>query len=171
MARPITVKFFRSEIIRKKLEALPDDLREPVRRAVANAGDIVVERAKALAPVDKGVLRDSIRWTTIEDGKRQNLQAIRIGPSGAYLVRHKRIPDLPRWIEFGTAPSQKGKRGVRFAKGGKLKQTQAAATRTSSGTPAHPFLFPAWRQTKKKAKDMIKVAVNKALAEAAKRGG
>lgn len=168
MARPLTVKFFRSDIIKKKLEALPQAATEPVRRAMANAGDLVVSRAKSLVPVDEGVLRDSIRWEHIQDGQRINVQAISIGPSGEYLKAHGRIPGLARWVEFGTAPAEKGKKGVRFAKGGKLRQTEKASARTTSGVPAHPYLFPAWRQLKKKARDLIKDAVNKVLKAAGK---
>lgn len=163
MGRPLTLKFFKSEIIRKKIEALPETMREPIRRAVANAGDILVERARMLVPVDEGVLRDSIRWEWVKGEGGRFRAMIVVGPSGEFLKAHGRIPDLPRWIEFGTAPSTKGERGVRFAKGGKLKRLKHAAARTSPGQPARPFLFPAWRQVKKRVKTMISDAVNRTL--------
>lgn len=170
MARPLTLKFFKSDILKKKIEALPEIAREPIRRAVADAGDRVVERAKALVPVDEGTLRESIRWEQVktEDGRYRAM--IVIGPSGEFLRAHGRIPSLARWIEFGTAPSEAGKKGVRFAKGGKLRQTAKAATRTSPGQPARPYLFPAWRQLKKQIKTMIGDAVNRAFKSEAKKG-
>lgn len=163
MARPLTLKFFKSDIIRKKIEALPETMREPIRRAIANVGDMVVDRAQLLVPKDDHVLENSIRWEWVktEDGRYRAM--IKIGPSGEYLEAHGRINDLPRWIEFGTAPAQAGKRGVRFKKGGKLRQTEKVATRTTPGQPARPFLFPAWRQLKKQARTMIADAVNRVL--------
>lgn len=161
MARPLTIKFFRSEIVRKKIEALPEIAREPIRRVVANAGDMVVERAKSLVPVDDGVLRDSLRW---EWAKSDAFRAmIVIGPSGEFLKAHGRIPSLARWIEFGTAPAQAGKRGVRFAKGGRLRQSDTASGRTHPGLPARPYLFPAWRQLKKRIKAMFSDALMRAF--------
>lgn len=170
MGRPLTLKFFRSEIIKKKIESLDETMREPIRRAVANAGDIVVERAKMLVPVDDGVLRDSIRWEWVKGEEGRFRAMIVVGPSGEYLKAHGRIPNLARWIEFGTAPSTKGEKGVRFAKGGKLRQTEKAATRTSAGQPPRPYLFPAWRQVKKRVRTMIADAVNRVLKIAAKKG-
>jgi HK97 gp10 family phage protein len=170
MARPLTVKFFRSEIVKKKIEALPEAMREPIRRAVANAGDKIVERAKALVPVDEGVLRDSIRWEPVKSQEGRYRAMIVVGPSGEFLKQHGRIPNLARWVEFGTAPATKGLRGVRFAKGGKLRQTENVSTRTHEGLPARPYLFPAWRQLKKQTKTMIADAVNRTLKTAAKKG-
>lgn len=170
MARPLTLKFFRSKIIQDKIARLPEAAREPIRRAVANAGDKVVERARTLVPVDEGTLRDSLRWEPVKTDGGPYRAMIVIGPSGEFLKAHGRIPSLARWIEFGTAPSQAGKKGVRFGKGGKLKQTEKAATRTSAGMPARPYLFPAWRQLKKSIKTMIGDAVNRAFKAEAKKG-
>lgn len=170
MARPLTLKFFRSEIIKKKIEALPETMREPIRRAVANAGDKLVERAKMLVPVDEGVLRDSVRWEWAPSENGRFRAMIVVGPSGEFLKAHGRIPSLARWIEFGTAPSTKGEKGVRFAKGGKLKQTKEVAKRTSAGQPPRPYLFPAWRTLKKQIKTMIGDAVNRTLKVQAKKG-
>ncbi len=169
MARPLTLKFFKSKILQDKIARLPEAAREPIRRAVANAGDMVVERARTLVPVDEGTLRESIRWEQVKTEGRERPMIV-IGPSGEYLQAHGRIPSLARWIEFGTAPSEAGKKGVRFAKGGKLKQTAKVATRTSAGQPARPYLFPAWRQLKKQIKTMIGDAVNRAFKAEAKKG-
>lgn len=174
MARPLTLKFFKSDIIRKKIEALPEEMREPIRRAMANTGDMVVDRAKQILQAqlksNRRILLDSIRWEWVktEDGRYRAM--IAIGPSGEYLKAHNEATNLPRWFEFGTAPSQAGQRGVRFAKGGKLRQTDKVAARTTPGQPARPFLFPAWRQLKKQARTMIADAVNRVFKSMSKKG-
>lgn len=173
MAAKITIKFFRSEIIRRKLESLPAAMIKPVRDAMAQGGALVVERAQLLAPrgkeSDSPVLIPSIRAEFIAgDERRANVQAMKIGPSGEYLEAHGRIRNLPRWMEFGTAPQTKGTVGVRFAKGGKLRRLNRVSTITTRGRLAQPFLMPAWRQTKTKVRAMIAKAVNSVLGTVSK---
>lgn len=170
MARPMTIKFFRSDIVRKKIEALPDALQKPIRIAVARGGDEVVALARRLVPKDDRILEASIRWEWVkaDDGRFRCM--IVIGPSGEFLKAHGRIPSLARWIEFGTAPAEKGKKGVRFTMGGKLRQTDRVSGRTHPGLPARPYLFAAWRQLKKKLKQNVKEAVNAALKAHGKKG-
>lgn len=161
---PITMKFFRSEIVRKKLEALPAAMTAPVREALMEAGQMVVARAQMLAPVDEGVLKASIRAVAEPTAGRQNVQALRIGPDGKYLKDHGRVTNLPRFVEFGTKAQKKGQTVVSLNKRGRARKRKS--TGDHAGTPARPFLFPAWQQTKRAARKKIADAVNAVLKKA-----
>lgn len=166
MGRYVTLKWYRGEIIRKKLEALPDAIMAEVRKALAQSGDLVVERAKSLVPVDEGVLRDSIRWEFVKSTDAKFQAAIIIGPSGEFLKARGHIPNQARWVEFGTAAQTKGEKVARIGKRGKVRVRRSRGT--TSGQPPRPYLLPAMRQMRKQVRKILGDAVNKALKQVAR---
>lgn len=165
MGRILSLKWQRADIIRRKLEALPDAIMDEVRKALAQCGDLVVERAKLLVPKDDHILENSIRWEFAKatDGKF-NARII-IGPSGQFLKANGRIPDLARWIEFGTQPQKKGQLVTTLKKRGRVRKRQSLGDH--SGMPPRPYLHPAVRQTRKQVRAILAKAVNGALKKVA----
>lgn len=127
--------------LRKKLKALPPEIKLELESEMEKGANEVVQMAKRLVPVNTGRLRDSIGWTWGEPPKGSiaiaqsrpdpNARVITIfaGSETAYWVR---------WVEFGTVKSQ-----------------------------AHPFFFPSWRANAKKVKSRFKRATKKAIEKVA----
>lgn len=90
-----------------------------VRRMLLDAAKPMVDTAKRLAPLDKGDLRDSIE-AVVENG-----------PDGPTVSVGSTSP-IAHLVEFGT--------------GGHTNGGQYAGTK-HPGTPAQPFLRPAWDAT------------------------
>ena len=165
MARMVSLKWHRAEIIRQKLEALPDAIMDEVRKALAQCGALVAERARLLVPVDEGVLKASIRWEFQKSTDGKFRAAIIIGPSGEFLKAHGHIPNQARWVEFGTAPQTKGQKLSKLGKRGRVKTR--VSTGSHAGTPPRPYLLPAVRQTRKQVRAILAKAVNSALKKVA----
>lgn len=165
MPKYVSLKWYRAEALRQKLEALPDAIMEEVRKALAQCGALVVERAKSLVPVDEGVLRASIRWEFQKSTDGKFRAAIIVGPSGEYLKAHGHIPNQARWVEFGTAAQTKGQKLSKLGKRGRVKSR--VSTGSHAGTPPRPYLLPAVRQTRKQVRSILAKAVNGALKKVA----
>ena len=77
--------------LRKRFDAVPKAVRAAVRPVLDKSAEELVTRMQALAPVDDGDLRDSIR---AEDGDHELSVRVQAGDDGAFYAR---------WVEFGTA--------------------------------------------------------------------
>lgn len=101
---------------------------------------------------------ESIEADYIRNRAHQELTGIQEtkDPSAAAIF----APFYWRFLEFGTAPHSTAKGG------GTVAGRKLAATRTTGmhpGTTAQPHIFHVWRAMKKKAKQRINRAVNKAV--------
>lgn len=161
MAR-FTLKIAKAQVLRRQLNALTEKTKNRVEAALLEAGNEIVDVAKSLVPVDKGVLRDSIRTEFLTADRN----SIKVGPSGEYLKAHGRIPNLARWVEFGTQAQKKGQVVATLGKRGKVRQRKSQGDHDA--TPAQPYLYPAYRTKKKAVRSRIAKAVNMAMKDTAK---
>lgn len=78
------------ERLKARLQAIPGRMRAEVRAAIEKSADELVGMQQRLAPVDDGVLRDSIRK---EPGDHDLAVAVKAGSDAAFYAR---------FVEFGT---------------------------------------------------------------------
>lgn len=124
----------------KRLEAIPVAVRAAVVPALVQSGKEMAARMKLLAPEDTGALADSIVITAPGQSTPPYSQ-----PGGSRVAEKNQVlvtvgnSDVryPHLVEYGTA-----------------------------NAPAHPFFWPAFRLTRKRAANRIKRAIRKAVKEA-----
>lgn len=144
--------------LQRKLERLPEVVKEQIRSKMAEAAEETVAMMKSLVPVLKepdarrraGALRDSIGWTWGQAPKGSMVVATLKGAGvGGDLTitiyagsRDKsRGPDdayYARWVEFGTR-----------------------------SMPAQPFFYVSWRANRKAAGRKVRKAVRDAARQVA----
>lgn len=138
--------------LQRILKELPEKLERVVMRGALRAGAVEIQReAKALAPVDSGKLRDSIR---ISGGVKR----------GAYVYSQVKVGGVKKgdafyahMVEFGTKPHEiKPKSAPSLFLAGILR-----ASVKHPGARARPFMRPAFDN---KAEDATK-AFGKYIAE------
>lgn len=123
----------------RRLEAIPKAVREAVKLALIKSGDELVDRMKALAPVDTGALKDSITATPPGGTTPAYSQS-----GGSRVVRENQVivtagnseVRYPHLVEYGTAHA-----------------------------PAEPFFRPAYRLTKARINRRIARAITEAIKE------
>lgn len=139
----MTVKVDRRLQLAKKLAALPNVVKDEIRRALQASAEEVVALAKSLVPRDQGDLYDSIDWKwgagtpvgTVALARRQ------LGDLSVTVFAGDDKAFYARFVEFGTV---------------KMK--------------AEPFFFPAYRAVRKRAKSRISRATTKAAKKVATNG-
>lgn len=125
--------------LRRRLQAIPQAVKEAVRPALEKSGTELVARMQALAPEDTGALKDSIAATMPGQSTPPYSQ-----PGGSRVAAENQVlvtagdaeVRYPHLVEYGTA--------------------QAAA---------QPFFWPAYRLTKQRIKNRLKRAARKAVRE------
>ena len=123
-----------------------------VTRALVEAGEPVVDAAKAAAPVASGDLRDSIQASAkAGKGRRSkgDLSFAYIGPS--YSKRDTDYAPHAHLVEFGTV--------ARYHKSGKFV----------GQAPAQPFLRPAWDSRKQQVIGRFAEALDNQIQKAVAR--
>jgi HK97 gp10 family phage protein len=120
-----------------------DEVRAAAKKAAGPALDKsaaeLVETMKVLVPVDKGTLKDSIKWAETDE--------------------------LTRRVSAGDERTEKTVTG---AHGGE-RYTVDEALMVEFGTrktPAQPYFWPAYRNAKKRIRSRIKRAITKGIKEA-----
>lgn len=157
------------ERLQKKLRALPNAVRERIKKAMGEVADDIVRMAKSLVPTKSFELQKSIGWTWGDAPKGSISLAAVSGVGGAkdltitiYAGNDEAF--YARWIEFGTAPHS-------VAKGGGTKFGKAKAALGGGiphpGTSAQPFFFVSYRANRKRGKSKITRAINKAAKDVA----
>lgn len=126
--------------LRKRLDAIPKDVKEAVQPALVRSGDELSTRMKQLAPEDTGDLIASIAVTPAGQQTPPYSQ-----PGGSMTV-----PENAVAVTVGNTD-------VRYA------HLQEYGTAHS---PAHPFFWPAYRLLKKRIGNRLKRAISKAVKEA-----
>ena len=126
--------------LKRRLDAIPEKVREAVKPALAKSGDELATLMKQLAPVDSGDLRRSIEVTL--PGQRtppySSPGGSRVaGALEALVTVGNTDVRYPHLVEYGTAHAS-----------------------------AQPFFWPAFRLSKKRIENRIKRAIRKAVKEA-----
>lgn len=124
--------------LQRKLKALPDAVKAPIKAALAQGANEIVTMAKNLVPVDSGDLKSSIGWTwgRPPSGSIVLATSQRIGGELAVTVYAGNDEAFyARWVEFGTTKHI-----------------------------AQPYFFPSYRANKRK----VKTRINKAVRQAAR---
>lgn len=113
--------------LQARISAMPIAARKAIADALEKGADEMVDGAKALAPVDEGHLRDSIRK---EPGAHELQVRVVAGDEAAFYAP---------MVEYGTT-----------------KQT------------ARPFFWPTYRLLRKRIRNRVSRAVNKAARDTAR---
>lgn len=125
--------------LRKRLDTIPQGVKEAVQPALVRSGAALSNRMKQLAPLDTGALKGSIAVTPAGQQTPPYSQ-----PGGSMTV-----PENAVAVTVGNAD-------VRYAHLQEYGTAQA---------PAHPFFWPAYRLLKKRIANRLKRAISKAVKE------
>lgn len=110
----------------------------------------IVDAMKAMAPVDKGDLRDSINWTWGSV------------PAGSFVVDEirsgKNAGDQYATLRIKIYAGSRDAFYARFQEFGTRSQ------------PAQPFFFPTWKRERSKFRRKIRAAIRKRIKEAFNNG-
>lgn len=121
----VDIKIEGMEELSVTLKAIPEEMRRgsdsPIWKALRDAGNVIRDEAKNLAPVKTGRLRDSIkvrrRPKRINKKRGNDDPAVQVVP-----VKHQHIAT---WVEFGTgAFFTGGTGGLKMAAGGSVLGSQ-----------------------------------------------
>jgi HK97 gp10 family phage protein len=123
--------------LNRRLAAIPKSVRQAVQPALAKGAQEIMAAQEALAPVDDGTLRRSIRT---EPGRHE--LAITITAGG---------PTTTRPVREGSTASY---------------DYALANEHGTADMAAQPFFFPGYRLARKKAQARIKRAMGKAVRQA-----
>ena len=149
----IRAKFIGREALTKRLRELVPDVEQEAAQAQLEAAEELAEAIEMRAPLghgdDAGDYRASIKGGRLADnpgpavfGSRETKDKNATGVFASYKWR---------WLEFGTAERHK-KNG---ASSGKM--------------PAHPHIFPTYRQHQKRIKRKVANAINRAVRKSQKK--
>jgi HK97 gp10 family phage protein len=120
---------------RRLIDQLPKVMREKVEAAMLESADEIVAAARLRAPVATGEVRDSIRQHGVKEGARGGLYvAITSGDPSTTEESHGTNYQIARLLEFGTV-----------------------------AMPAQPFMLPAYRSQRRRAKARIRRAMRDAV--------
>lgn len=154
----------------RQIEALPNAMKDEIRKALDVSADETTDLMKRFVPVRSGALRNSISYTFGEykpdNAKLRGLQSS--GKRATELTVTMHAGDAKAWyaglVEFGTRahiilPKQEG--GSLHLLDGRVveKVDHPGATRQS-------FFFPAYRLGKKRAKSRLARAVRNGAKKA-----
>ncbi|WP_334111256.1 HK97-gp10 family putative phage morphogenesis protein [Thermodesulfitimonas autotrophica] len=139
----------------KKFAEIGQMATNAAEKALVRAGLLVERDAKKLCPVDTGRLRTSISHRLTGAGTKN--PAVEVGTNVEYAP----------YVEFGTRPHYPPPRALRrwaqlhgMKPGAEFAIARKIAAR---GTPAKPFLFPAFNANKDKVKQLVAEAIRKEL--------
>jgi len=144
--------FTNRDRLRRKMKAIPVEVRKAVRGQLkANALELR-ETIKGFVPVDTGDLKDSIRARDVSDSTRMRWSVT---------AGNVRAPYYAMWVEFGTKASaaQASRPNLRF----KSIVVMTRDLKAHHATEAKPFFWPAYRLKKRRFKLRISRAVKKAI--------
>jgi len=133
--------------LRQKLRRLPDVIRDPVRKEIEHAAEVIYWEAVSKVPKDTGNLARLLSFKVGRDGL-----SAKIGLRGK---KANRKGFYGKFLEFGTKPN-----AARMISGGARGGGQR---RGSSGMRARPFLLPAFEKHAKYLTPRIARAINQAF--------
>lgn len=143
--------------------------RNIMRRAAAKGAEVIGDRARQLAPVDQGDLRDSIEVTT-KLGPRAKGMTRKASEIEVYVGPTEDVRFRAHFIEFGTAPGKRGGRaGERKTDVKQANGVGRKVYRTHPGNKPQPFMRPAFDEKHVEALDAIADALRIEMAKATER--
>lgn len=165
------------EGVRKVFRAMPERSRIEVSHALNLGAQEIEGRAKSLAPVETGELRSAIEirhGTRVNSRKSDpdgmsdpNSMAVEVG----VFVESRASPGwYARFVEFGTSPRATGQSYTTAS--GQVRKVAAGRRAGGAigdfhpGTPAQPFLFPAYFSIRNRVRNRIKRALRTAAKAA-----
>lgn len=125
--------------LQRRMNAIPQAVRDAVTPALVKSGEELVARMRALAPEDTGALKASITATPpggTTPAYSQPGGATTAGPNQVLVTAGNEHVRYPHLVEYGAAHA-----------------------------PAQPFFWPAYRLTKKRIANRVKRAIGKAVRE------
>jgi HK97 gp10 family phage protein len=142
------------EQLRKKFAAMPKAVRDEVAKAIVTSAEQLTGMQKQLAPIERGTLRDSIRYTVAEG---ESFKATIVAGGIAETRREVRkgssiFTDEAILMEFGTRS---------HLAGGKFKGALIPVE------PPRAFFYPAYRALKKPIKARLSRAITTGIKKAA----
>ncbi|WP_292052148.1 HK97-gp10 family putative phage morphogenesis protein [Brevundimonas sp. UBA5866] len=143
--------FTNRDRLRRKLKAIPVEVRKAVRDQMRANGHDLAEMQRRLVPIDEMDLHNSIRTQDVSTSTRISIRNS-VGGKRAHYAR---------WVEFGTAsraaiPARPSKRMRRT---GVMTKAKAA----HFGMTARPFFWPSYRALKRPMKRRVSAAARKAI--------
>jgi HK97 gp10 family phage protein len=154
MARKSSIQHRR---LSRLLRRLPDDVREPIKEAIAEGAQKVLLAAKEKVPKKTWTLHNAITGKLSRSGLSAEV--------GILTKTAKRKAYYAHFVEFGTAGYKAGDKRYYKSKGKVYSRT---VKRNVSAQPARPFLHPALEENKADIIKEIDTAVNSALQKASK---
>lgn len=143
--------------VNAKIKALPQAVKDEMRKAVAVSAEEIVGLQKKLAPIDDGDLQMSITWGWGNEKKIAYSQTIGTVSGNTELSARISVGNTKvryaHLVEFG------------------VKEHIAGGMFEGATIPAiagQPFFYPGYRIGKKRAKARIRRAISKAAKEVAK---
>jgi len=140
--------------IQRRFDKIPKEIKNQVKKKMAQEADYLVGQMKAAVPVDTGALRSSIKWTWGRPDKKDTvLGEVKSALGGEMVIT----------IYAGYTRHQERK--------GKLGRELPIARFVEFGTDymvAQPFFYPVWRGHRKKARANVRKSVGKAIKAATK---
>ena len=146
--------------LRRFLREFPNDVREPIRQALTEVSNAMLQSAKSRVSVDTGTLRDALTAKVDSQGLRAE-----VGIRGK---RAQRKAFHGVFVEFGTRPHSL-KKGSRSKKGRSAERLANQSGGMHPGMPARPFLHPAFEENKKDGLAKVRAAVQEAIRRAAEK--
>jgi HK97 gp10 family phage protein len=157
------------------LEKFPDAVaKKVIFRALSDSARVIVAAARAAAPVRSGVLKRSIRQTTVKKGRIGPVLLIQIGGKKTIVNRKtkmKREEDAyyAPWVEFGAKEhdivAPLGKK-LAFAASGSVGRGRAYQKVKHPGTKATGFFGRAIDHTAQRASNTFESRVEQLLSQA-----
>lgn len=152
-------KFQGRERIRKAFREAPKAARDELKKSLERSAKELVATQKALVPVRKGALRDSITWT--DDPAKipayaafQQRGIVRDRELSIFVTAGNERVKTAHLVEFGTPP---------HINAGLFAGTQ------HPGTKPQPFFLPAYRILRRRIANRARRAISQAIKKA--RGG
>lgn len=154
--------------LRRLLQRAPEEITAENKKVIAEeAAGLAADMASnlvAIGGVRTGELLDSVDFRIGAKG----LSAT-VGP-GAKMGKERRglVQAVARWLEFGTAPHALGQGDTRANKAQRKKERFTLGAAQHPGTPARPWLIPAWIARREPMRRRLREATRKALAKLAR---
>lgn len=128
----------------RRLKRIPEEVRKAIDPAVTQSAEEMAQAMRAMVPVKTGKLRGSIKVT----------------PPGGVTPAHSQ-PGGSQTVPHGSAVVTAGNNDVRYAH--LVEHGHVASGWSEVPAPAHPFFWPGYRLTKKRARGRINRAMKKAI--------
>lgn len=161
-------KFEGRESLLRKLKAMPQAVRDPIRQALDQGSDEILKMQRRLVKMVSGDLHDSLQktwgggrvrysqqWGRQEDAGDPDL-TVRLS-AGNSKVRYAHL------VEFGTAPHSTVKGASKYRKKGMVHAATSDPKRQHPGSKPQPFFFPPYRARRRRVRSRVARATSRSV--------